>query len=723
MAVAGSLRDLEGLRSFYEIPRDDIATPLLIPAMRVAKRVRIMAGFFNSHSFTELAPGLAAFIDGSNEPLELLLSPKISDEDRDAIRRAITDPVKAAEDAIARLFEGTHASESAIASHVHDCLSYLIARDRLVLRFVLMERGMFHPKVWLFVEGDDVMAVHGSNNPTEAGLLYNGETVSVDRAWADGPAARQRIEGLSDMFEGYWHNKREKAITVEAPAGLRFAGDHAVEHVPTVDDFWRAWYEDAKKGLAPPLPEGVAAPVWTGVASSRPSLAVPPELIWETGRFGHQGRAVEAWEASDRRGILAIATGGGKTISSFVAATRLQNEDDTPLLVLVLAPTNPLVDQWVSETRRFGVKPYVLGRMASPERIAELHGVVTALMRGVARTEVLICSNQLFATSGPLREFLRALPSQLRTLLIADEVHNLGIPSFLAAPPEEIRYRIGLSATPLRQYDAEGSQQLIDFFGPIVFEFDLGEAIRAGCLTPYNYRLHEVHLTDEEMDEWRRLTEQLRQKGFFGQDEGQTAGLDPAIQRLLEARRSVLEHSEEKLGTLRGLLLATPPSEVRNTLIYTSAKRDPLGRTKQIVQVNRLLNDIGVLSHQVTYGETGGPRARRILDDFATGKYQSLTCMKVLDEGLDVPATTSAFILASSTVRREWVQRRGRVLRTSPGKSVAEIHDFFVVPPDPDSKDARSIIRAELERADEFARLAENAWDNDGPRRVTERYE
>jgi superfamily II DNA or RNA helicase len=130
-------------------------------------------------------------------------------------------------------------------------------------------------------------------------------------------------------------------------------------------------------------------------------------------------------------------------------------------------------------------------------------------MRGVARTEVLICSNQLFATSGPLREFLRALPSQLRTLLIADEVHNLGIPSFLAAPPEEIRYRIGLSATPLRQYDAEGSQQLIDFFGPIVFEFDLGEAIRAGCLTPYNYRLHEVHLTDEEMDEWRRLTEQL----------------------------------------------------------------------------------------------------------------------------------------------------------------------------------------------------------------------
>ena len=406
-----------------------------------------------------------------------------------------------------------------------------------------------------------------------------------------------------------------------------------------------------------------------------------------------------------------------------MAATRLQNEEESPLLVLILVPTDPLVDQWAAETQRFGVKPYVIGRIAAPDRIAELHGIVTGLIRGVVKSEVLICSNQLFVTSGPLRDFFRTLPGELRSLLIADEVHNLGTASFLGSPPEEFSSRMGLSATPLRQYDVEGSDGLLEFFGPIIFEFDLGEAIRAKCLTPYNYRLHEVHLSDDEMDEWKRISEQLRKRGFVGQDEGQTAGLDDAVQRLLEARRSILEHAEGKIEVLCKVLQETPPSDVRFTLIYTSAKRDPLGRTKQITQVNRLLNDLGVISHQLTYSETGGPKARKILQDFANGTYQALTCMKVLDEGLDVPATRSAFILASSTVRREWVQRRGRVLRAAPGKSVAEIHDFFVVPPDPNSVEGHKILRAELQRADDFARLAENAWDNDGPRTVTEKYE
>ena len=258
---------------FYEVPRDDIATSLLIPAMSAAERVRIMAGFFSAHSFTQLAPGLAAFIDGDNEPMELLISPKISDQDQDAIRRAIADPVRVAEESMARLFEGAHASESAIARHVYDCLSYLVARERLLLKFVLMEQGMFHPKVWLFSVGQDLMAVHGSSNPTAAGLLYNGETVSVDRPWCDGESAIQRAQGLGEMFEAYWHNKRDKAITVDVPSGLQFAGNHPVDHVPTVDDFWRAWYEDAKEGIAPPLPDGLAAPLWVGWAAARATFS------------------------------------------------------------------------------------------------------------------------------------------------------------------------------------------------------------------------------------------------------------------------------------------------------------------------------------------------------------------------------------------------------------------------------------------------------------------
>jgi superfamily II DNA or RNA helicase len=721
VTLPGGLRGLASIRGFYEVPRDDIAGELLVPAMRIARQVRIMAGFFSSHSFAQLAPGLAAFIDSENEPLEMLISPKISEEDREAIRRAVIEPSKVAEDAMTRLFEGAYASESAIAAHVLDCLAYLIARDRLHLKFVLMEQGMFHPKVWLFELDHDVMAVHGSSNPTEAGLLYNGEAVSVERPWIDGKAAQERTSAFLEMFEGYWHNKREKSVTVEAEAALRYAGDHPVDRIPTTDDFWRAWHEDSKKGLAPPLPENVSAPVWVTLGEEL-RLKIPPEINWEAGRFAHQGRAIRAWEEAERRGILAIATGGGKTVLSFVAATRLQNEEERPLLVIVLAPTNPLIDQWELETRRFGVTPYVLGRMSAASRIADLHGVVSGLVHGVARSEVVICSNALFTSSSELRDFIRELPPEIRVLIVGDEVHNLGSKAFLDNPPETIPYRLGLSATPIRQYDARGTAELFAFFGPTVFEFDLEEAIHAGCLTPYNYVLHEVHLADHELDEWGRLSEQLRKRGFFHMDEGQT-GSDDVIQRLLEARRSVLEHAEEKLTVLRQLVEATPPGDVTRTLIYTSAKRDPLGRTKQITQVNRLLNEAGVISHQLTYTETGGAKARKIIGDFSDGTYQALTCMKVLDEGLDVPATAHAYILASSTVRREWVQRRGRVLRAAPGKQRAFIHDFFIVPSDLESSEGRAILRAELQRADEFARIADNAWDDDGARSVTERYE
>ena len=716
-----ALRALDDVRPFYEVPRDDIASELLIPALGVADRVRIMAGFFSSHSFSQLAPGLAEFINSENRPLEILISPKISEEDRDALQHAVADPARVAEDAIRKLFEGARVSESAIAVHVVDCLAYLVAQDRIRPRFVLMKQGMFHPKVWLFDCGNDIMAVHGSSNPTEAGLLYNGETVSVERPWSDGEVAKHRVDSLLLMFDDYWHNKRDKSITVDLPSGLRFAGNYTVDRVPTSADFWRAWYEDSRKGLAPPLPENITAPNLASFSSVQ-RLKIPSEVIWQTGRFGHQGRAVRAWEDADRRGILAVATGGGKTVASLVAATRLQDEDERSLLVLVLAPTSPLIDQWSNEAKRFGVRAYVPGRVAAADRIGDLYSIVSGLVHKVTKAEVIVCSNALFTGSSELRDFVRNMPSEVRMILIGDEVHNLGTRSFLADPPESVVYRLGLSATPVRQYDSHGTNELFAFFGPTIFEFDLEEAIDSRCLTPYSYHLHKVCLADYEMEEWQHLSERLRKRGFFAKDEGQMAD-DDAIQRLLEARRSVLEHAESKVSALRGLIEATPAQEVKRTLIYTSAKRDPLGRTRQITQVNRLLNELGVISHQLTYTETGGPKARKIIQDFASGEYQALTCMKVLDEGLDIPATANAYILASSTVRREWVQRRGRILRTAPGKDRAYIHDFFVVPPDPESPEGRAILRAELQRADEFARLADNAWDDDGPRSITEQYE
>ena len=295
------------------------------------------------------------------------------------------------------------------------------------------------------------------------------------------------------------------------------------------------------------------------------------------------------------------------------------------------------------------------------------------------------------------------------------------LPGFALNPPESFACRLGLSATPIRQYDEEGTDALLRYFGDVVFTFDLGQAIRAGCLTRYHYYLHPVNLSEDEFEEWEEISAKLIKMGFGAIDDDSPGLAFDDAKLLLFRRRSILENAESKIACLRSLLVAQRPAAVKNTLIYTSAKhRDG---TTQLVQVNRLLNELGIVARELTYHETGSGEAAEILADFSGGLYQAITCMKVLDEGVDIPQTTTAYLMASSTVVREWVQRRGRILRNAPGKTIAHLHDFLVIPPELNSKTARGVLRRELERGREFASLADNSGAPGGPWEVLARYE
>jgi superfamily II DNA or RNA helicase len=454
------------------------------------------------------------------------------------------------------------------------------------------------------------------------------------------------------------------------------------------------------------------------------ALKLPSGLVWQTGRYAHQGMAVDAFLAGNGRGVLAIATGGGKTKTSLISATLLQERHNGPMLVVILVPSAPLKRQWTEEVADFGVVPTVPSDLSPFSRKARFEEIRTALSVGGRRTEVLVVTNSLFSQDAGLRDLVDTLPKDVCLMLIGDEMHNLGTPTFLKNPPERFDYRLGLSATPIRQYDPDGTDQLFDFFGPQVYEFSLGDAISSGCLTPYEYHLHEVHLTDDEMDRYLELCEKLRRLGFSGGDDGREVIDDDRVKALLRDRRSVLEHAEQKIEILRELLLKIGAKNVRRTLIYASGKKPPTGKTRQIESVNSMLASLGVISHQFTSEETAKADSQTYLKRFGDGDYQVLTAMKVLDEGVDIPQTDTAFLLASSTVRREWVQRRGRILRTSPGKNSAVLHDFFVVPPDASTKEGRAILRGELARAEEFVSLATNEFAPDGPRNtVISKYE
>ena len=704
----GSLFD--SVRPTYEIPNDDLVGEILNPALRSADDARVSAGFFTSRCLAQIAGGLAAFINDSDAILDLMISPEISEEDREAIQRGIREPEVVLEEALERLLTEARLSDSAVQRHTVDTLAYLVASGRLRLRVVLMERGIYHKKIWLFRAGNEWLAVHGSGNATERGLLVNGEQMSIDRAWQDGPRSEARVQIFLEQWDRQWENRHPTALTVEVSQALEILRGYAAGSPPTTSDFWKAWQLDHEAGLEPDLPPAMRH------APTGHQLRVPNNLKWRDGRFGHQGRAVDAL-LKEAGGIVAIATGGGKTFAALIAATEMQNREPRHTCVVVLVPSRPLARQWTEDIRAFGIDPVVLTGTGTQDRRAELERVALGFATGQPRTEVIVMSNALFAkVNSSERRWLTSLPQTVELVLIADEVHNLGTPSFINDPPEFFTRRIGLSATPIRQYDPDGTDQLFDFFGgPPVFEFSLGDAIEAGCLVPYRYYLHVIKFDAVEMEHYEFLTEELVRAGFRIDDDGVTIALNPKVERLLRERRGLIEQADAKLPALEAELRRMGTDAVNKTLIYTSAKPVVLEKSKQITAVNAILESLHIISHQYTGRETGTSRSDNILERFRSGDYQVLTAMKVLDEGVDIPDTDTAFLLASSTVRREWVQRRGRILRQAANKDVAHLHDFLVMPPDIDTSIGQSLLKSELRRAAEFASIAENEFDSDGP--------
>jgi superfamily II DNA or RNA helicase len=665
-----------------------------------------MFGFFGSNSLRAIAPGLAEYHLKAEKPMRLIISPNLSEADAQALRDGIKTPKLALEERLVELVGEPKVSANALAQHTLTCLAYLLANEKIKIRVAwLRDGGLFHSKVWLFQDDVDTVSVHGSSNLTEPGLWRNHEQIRVDASW-QGEHAVDSISALKREFEELWSGTSGYVIAIDLPEVVKnkLLREYTPDRPPTQADFENAWAEDVNK-----LNELFGSSI-PGAQVESSSLSIPDYLNLFEGAFAHQGRALTKWEQAGRRGILAMATGSGKTITALAAATRLQEDVDS-LLVIVSAPYKPLVAQWLQEVQKFGVAP--LPATGSAEKKANsLDLAVRGLSGGVSQVEVMVVTED-FLTSPKFRAVLDAIPDSVRTLLIADEVHNLGKLSFINDLPERFDFRLGLSATPERQYDPDGTRVLFDFFGDPVFEFTLKEAINV-CLVPYNYYMYQVPLTDEEYEDWLALTEILRKIGVLSDlDTSDSPKMEKNAEMLLFKRRRIIESAQAKIPMLRQILGQRDKDEIKHALVYATDKN-----REQLIEVNRMLqHDLGLVIHEVTARQTSqGKIAPDILRRFAEGEYNALTCMRVLDEGVDVPQVSEAFLLASNTVKRQWIQRRGRVLRKCDaiGKKIAHLHDFIVIPPNPSDSAARSLLNSEIQRAHEFAELAENGGEPGG---------
>ncbi len=698
------LRVLDDRKPTWRRPEDEVVDEVLIPALQVADRFDCMVGYFGGGALQELAHGLASFILRSDQPLRLLVSPILSDADQEAIRLGTESREDILEASIAAAFSDEAALSSALAHHTKQCFAYLLANHRLQMKVVLVENAKFHLKEWIFRSSDDVVVLSGSANFTGIALLGNVERLNLHRSWRGGDNQAACAEVVSE-FDEYWSNGKPHAVAVELPLAVRegLIASYDTNAAPTECDYQKALELEGRlpKEQQPTL-------IDIGLPSHR--FAPPQGLVWEVGDYSHQGQAVLEWEKAGRHGILAMATGAGKTITSLLCAWRLWRER-RKLVIVVAAPTRPLVTQWDEECREFGLDPYVAGRHQRARRLREIDERLQRVELGLVDVETIIVTNN-FLNDAEFRELLSRHEGPV--LLIADEVHNLGGGEFLTSPPDYVEFRIGLSATPERQYDADGTADLFDFFGDVVFEFGLSQAIGV-CLVPYDYFVHAVELTHDELGRYRELSEKIRKLQI-------TAGRSPSVedeerlQLLRNRRRLILEGADGKLTVLNDLLTAKPSSELKHLLVYATDK-DP----QQLESVNTVVRDLGFRFHQITADETGAPAlVDSVLSAFQNGTIQVLTAKRVLDEGLNIPEISTAIILASTTVERQWVQRRGRVLRmcSAIGKEYATIHDFLVLPPstEPIDSDMKRLVKGELARCDEFTELARNRASPRGPR-------
>ncbi len=691
------LRAIAGLRPLYILPGDPLAEEVLVPSFEAASSVDSMVGFFSSEALAALAPGLATFINRSAGTFRLIISPFLRPEDKDAIENGMSSPESIAAEALQPLV----VTEDLIQTHTLQCLSWLIRAGRIEIKIALMNDALFHPKVWLFHGPNEVVAVHGSSNLTYSGIRKNIEQIAVSKSWMDYDQ-RFTTERLDEQFDDLWNDKIGDCIVVRLPLAIKNRLLLTYKsHVPPNENDLGELYARANRYMHE------TQETYVTIESKKNLFKIPSELRFEDGPFEHQGKAVNAWCEAAFRGVLEMATGSGKTIAAMIAANRLYSLCK-PLLIVIAAPYIPLIQQWCDEIVPFGITPTNLTKSSgSKGRANELRTIGRRIRHGSTSVEAIVVSYHALSDHdfrAKIAEF------NCTTLLIGDEVHNLGSERFVSDPPSFFDYRLGLSATPIRQFDQEGTEALFDFFGPVVYRYGLEEAI-GNCLVEYDYHVHPVELTPDEIDRWSELTARIKANSWRAED----GKPDDYLAKLFRDRRLILETAEKKIDALRDALATEHLPSLRHTLIYGSDK-DP----GQLEAINRLLKENGVLFHQLTYRETSNrEQTKSIIESFQEGALRVLTAKRVLDEGVNIPQIQKAFILASTTVERQWVQRRGRLLRRCAeiGKTHSVLHDFIALPPNLVSgdTDTRALVRSELRRVQEFASLARNAGRSNGP--------
>ncbi|WP_293041488.1 DNA phosphorothioation system restriction enzyme [Moorena sp. SIO1F2] len=431
---------------------------------------------------------------------------------------------------------------------------------------------------------------------------------------------------------------------------------------------------------------------------------IPPDIQLRQ----YQRQAVANWFAHRGRGTLKMATGSGKTITALAIATELYQKIGLQVL-LVVCPYRHLVTQWARECEHFNLEP-ILAFESVYSWQSQLSAQLYNLQVGKQSFITIITTNSTLIKDG-FQSQLKYFPD--KTLIVGDEAHNLGTTRIEKSLPRNIGLRLALSATPERYFDEAGTEALFDYFGSVLQpELTLADAIHQGALVRYLYYPVFVELTEAENIAYARLTQRIG----WALGEADDIENDTTVTSLLMQRARLVGAAANKLRALQRLMAKR--LNTYHTLFYCgdgSVDGQVSNESnRQLAAVTQLLGS--QLGYRVNTYTAQTPLAEReeLRRQFERGELQGLVAIRCLDEGVDIPSIETAVILASSSNPRQFIQRRGRVLRPHPGKERATLFDMIVLPPDLGRETwevERSLLKKELKRFLEFAELADNAGE------------
>lgn len=645
-------KDLDIKISYISYGDDNIAASLIVPALKCTKLYRRSVGFFSSSVFELIMPGIKDLVKNKGK-IELIASPRLNPDDCEAIKAGYDAKEKYIADAFSVDFQQ---ELDKLTDKDLMMLAELIAKGYLDIRLAVTlnektkEIGMYHDKLGILEdnEGNDVV-FYGSANSSLSGYKNNYEKVRVVKSWIDGQ--RESVNDELDEFSSLWNGTNPYVSVYE--------------------------YKDAAK-----------EDIVKVINDHKKTKSSDPIKLRD-----YQQQAIDAWVKNGYKGFYVMATGTGKTWTAIFSAKRLIQEH--PATIVICAPYKHLVKQWSEDVITAFPNAKVImvfGENANWEN--EIKQEIIRKKLG-NKTQLIIISTIASFTMDRFKTTLSALHDD--KLLIVDEAHRFK--ELTGYIRDTYKYMLGLSATPFSGKSAESGNKLMNFFGGKVFNLPIEDAL-GKFLVNYYYHPIYVYATEDEEERFNGYTPKIASCFKNGNC------IDPErLAKYLRGRLRVISMAQEKIDKLHSIIDKIKDHD--HVVVYCGDGKlfDNEGdEIRHITIVKKALNDAGYRASQFTAKENMQERME-LVDNFTKGTISALAAIRCLDEGINIPSIKSALILSSNDDYREFVQRRGRILRQYGDKQYADIYDVIVLPEEND----KTWASIEFRRFYEYAKLALNS--------------